>query len=348
MKPFNKSIVIFFLGITSNAFAANEYTVQKGDTLSEIALRVFGRKVYGKNGGLKKLLALNPKLKRSSQLSIGDKVIVDHVQERVISAQEEISPETSPEIPYALPKESPNHLEPWAGSDPGQKDQTVEEIYAKEPDFRYPSELSAGVLFGQSTLEVEYSNQTKPGGKWQTPLIFGYRVGAEVPFSRSWGLGLTMKSQKFAYRSSSGKLIGKSLAQSDIDFLILKRWKNLRVGVGMSVLSLNPVLYNDTDKLYSIVTLPGQFIIAQIKYTKAFGKFSAAPRIRGGVLSEAQGYDLKPGFSWASIVSMAAGYKHKFFSLFVEPSVDMRMLSHSEGSSQTSQTWLAMGATAEL
>lgn len=348
MKTYFTNAMIFFFSASSPAFATQEYVVQKGDTLSEIALKVSGRKVYGKKGGLKKLLALNPMLKRSSLLAVGDIVIVSKNEEPPDSTYEERSPDAKPEELVTFPKESPNHLESWENKETGRSGRTQEETYYKEPDLRYPSEINAGLLFGQSTLNVDYADQTKPGGKWQTPLIFGYRVGAEVPFSRSWGLGLTVKSQRFAYRSSSGKLIGKSLAQSDIDFLVLKRWKNLQVGFGMSVLSLNPVLYDDTDSLYSIVTLPGQFVIAQIKYTQAFGNFSIVPRLRGGILSEAQGYDLKPEFSWASIVSTVAAFKPSFFSVFVEPLIDIRKLNHSEGSAQTIQTWLVLGTTAEL
>lgn len=57
--------------------AAQEvYQVQSGDTLSAIARRHFGRNVYGKSGGLQKILSLNPTIKNSHRIKIHQEIVV--------------------------------------------------------------------------------------------------------------------------------------------------------------------------------------------------------------------------------------------------------------------------------
>jgi len=63
------SVAVF----TASAFAFS-YVVKKGDTLSTIANRTIAGKIYGKNGGVKKLVALNPQIKNADLIFPGDKI----------------------------------------------------------------------------------------------------------------------------------------------------------------------------------------------------------------------------------------------------------------------------------
>jgi hypothetical protein len=64
-------------GASAWAERASIYTVQPGDTLSEIANRTFGFPIYTEAGSLEKILALNPQIVDPNLVLPGDRIILD-------------------------------------------------------------------------------------------------------------------------------------------------------------------------------------------------------------------------------------------------------------------------------
>ncbi len=63
------SFAIAFLSVTAWA-----YVVQDGDTLSKIAFKHVSSKVYGEDGSLKQLIALNPQIKNPDLIVVGENI----------------------------------------------------------------------------------------------------------------------------------------------------------------------------------------------------------------------------------------------------------------------------------
>lgn len=71
-------IFIFTLGnIVALGSFAMSYKVQTGDTLSDIAYRFLGEKVYGPKGGLAKLLSINPQIKNPNIVRLGEDILIN-------------------------------------------------------------------------------------------------------------------------------------------------------------------------------------------------------------------------------------------------------------------------------
>jgi LysM repeat protein len=73
----NSYIFITALGVASSAGA---YIVQKDDTLSSIAYKNISTKVYGKDGSLEAILALNPQIKDSNFIKPGQFINIGEIK----------------------------------------------------------------------------------------------------------------------------------------------------------------------------------------------------------------------------------------------------------------------------
>jgi len=69
-------LIINFFIIASISNIAWSYIVKKGDTLSSIAKKNIFKKVYGQNGSLKKILALNPHIVNDHFIKPGQNIVI--------------------------------------------------------------------------------------------------------------------------------------------------------------------------------------------------------------------------------------------------------------------------------
>jgi LysM repeat protein len=84
--------------LTQNAAWAKTYSVKKGDTLSQIAAREFGRPIYGPKGSLQKLLQKNPEIQNPDRIRPTQVIrLSDEVAES--SPKDSISESNSPAEP---------------------------------------------------------------------------------------------------------------------------------------------------------------------------------------------------------------------------------------------------------
>jgi hypothetical protein len=104
MKTHLRSFCIKFLAVVSFSTTAWAYVVKNGDTLSGITYENISAKVYGKDGSLNKLLALNPHIKNPDRIFPGQVISLSEVDklaevptmERNIATNDsEIAPEAS-------------------------------------------------------------------------------------------------------------------------------------------------------------------------------------------------------------------------------------------------------------
>lgn len=87
------------LFLLSSLAVAKEYPVEKGDTLSQIAQRVYpDKRVYGKNGSLAELLRMNPNIMNPNYVLVGENIrlntdieVVNPAVEPIVEKKEETS-----------------------------------------------------------------------------------------------------------------------------------------------------------------------------------------------------------------------------------------------------------------
>lgn len=98
LHPIQKILFIPFLLVTTVAPTNEIHLVKKGETLTEILYSMKFRPVYGPNGKLENVLALNPAIKKSKGNKIypGMKILLDPISEKTEIAKVELAPELVP------------------------------------------------------------------------------------------------------------------------------------------------------------------------------------------------------------------------------------------------------------
>jgi LysM repeat protein len=80
-KSFNTFIILNITALGLGAAFASDYLVQSGETLSAIAHKVIPGRIYGTNGSVSRVLALNPKLGANPNLIyVGQKIQIPETQ----------------------------------------------------------------------------------------------------------------------------------------------------------------------------------------------------------------------------------------------------------------------------
>ncbi len=74
------------VGLSASGWAY-AYEVKAGDTLSKIAAQTLSPPVYGKNGGLARLLRLNPRIKIPDRIYPGERIEVARDQKKVVNTK---------------------------------------------------------------------------------------------------------------------------------------------------------------------------------------------------------------------------------------------------------------------
>lgn len=100
--------IVILLAISSLLVAAEPmfHVVRKGETLSEIAVQVFGKPLYSKNGSLKKIKSLNPQILNIDIIHPGQQIFFGPVmpQQQTVQISSEFTSEHKPEEPTGVAK----------------------------------------------------------------------------------------------------------------------------------------------------------------------------------------------------------------------------------------------------
>ena len=91
--------LIILISFSMSAGAQNFYIVKKGDILSQIVEKYTSPPppLYGKNGRLEKIIALNPQINNSNLIIVGDKIILKVVSNTPLKSQLPIAFNTTTE-----------------------------------------------------------------------------------------------------------------------------------------------------------------------------------------------------------------------------------------------------------
>ncbi len=161
--------------VSSISGAAWAYVVKSGDTLSTIAAKQISKKVYGKSGSLKKIIALNPQIKNPDFIKLGDQVIVSNDQSILAKAETKFFPQVLRSPAEAVPALS----EPETSS---IKEATPQGYYlfSIEPEFistkLQGTDSSTGAsanLVSKSNYGLRTSYSQVWNSKFQTKFFFG-------------------------------------------------------------------------------------------------------------------------------------------------------------------------------
>ena len=107
-----KKLIISLTLCSSSWLYADSYTVEQGDTLSEIAQEKFGGPVFGTQGTLKQLLELNPEVDPGKYIYPGQTLkISDQSGAPVVDNTQQASEPPPPEPAPAPPQEPPQEDE---------------------------------------------------------------------------------------------------------------------------------------------------------------------------------------------------------------------------------------------
>jgi len=204
--PLWRSISVITLVAHVSAFAApSTYVVRRGDTLSQVALRQFGKPIYGVRGSLTKILQRNPQI----------------LNPNVIRPGEELLLQEAPSIETPM---RPNDA-PQASSLSDEKGYSA--FFAAEPYFVFSSlQIDDTVNDSSSTLATKinvgasFIYEQKWNENWgsQMRLLVGY-VSFEPPISATRTLS---ESSKFvsgiAAGASYSPVPGRLKIRSELEF----------------------------------------------------------------------------------------------------------------------------------
>ena len=137
-KTMKKSILMII--VIPLFLIANTYTVEKGDTLSEIAQDNIGKPVFGNQGTLNQLLDMNPDVDPKKYIYPGQKIKLN--QENSIPIQTESTP------PPAQPSADPTTSDPpWDDSaSESQQTKFVLYLHGHLDNLHFGSEARPGSL----------------------------------------------------------------------------------------------------------------------------------------------------------------------------------------------------------
>ena len=163
---------------------AQEYVVQSGDTLSDIAYRFLSHKVYGPKGALLKLVKLNPHISNTDKIKVGELILlnVEAVEKSEAPIVSEV--QKNEERPEEKPKEKPE---------------------AKPTDtFQSYSTLSLAPIMAFSKLSVLKNNTYT---YLSSNLSYGADLFWNLNFSEKLSLGVEFNYMSYSFQKPSNRVL---------------------------------------------------------------------------------------------------------------------------------------------
>jgi LysM domain len=281
--------------ITASAFAAI-YVVKDGDTLSKIAAKSLHGKIYGKEGGIEKLVALNPKIKNPNLIFPGDEINLSNDDQKLAdsSPQADMSATRSPAAAEASVI-APNSESPVAATLPEIKPvgtTTESEGYSlidMQPRFFYSRVDGSEASNGSGAILLSKLNYG---------LNASWRQLWSDTFESFVNLGLT----KFEFTSSSSRTLeGEKLTQSDLEVgakLKLSSKTQVMFSLGAGEELFYQATTPTTVKIDSVMVPKLNAGITQVLYTKK--PFTLGSEFKFTLLSSANtdNYKVKSGWGY--------------------------------------------------
>ncbi len=274
------------------------YTIQKGDTLSNVLSKIYPKhNVYGKTGSLKKILLLNPQIKNPNRVFINQTILLE---DQTIEIKNETDSTTPPTvIVEKFINTQEKNIESEKNILAAQNDQfTFSILYGG----RFISHRETGVL-GKSNIGNLFLNNLK--------------LNTEFVFD-DYRLGLRLESYKFKY-SYLNSTDSKNIYSLELNTaykwmtasLLMDQGILFRNKVNSVELAKTSILFASLGafKEYSLATKKPTFIKIEGQVLYPLSHFSESKQIETNSIS---GYGLKAGVGITRLMVAKEDYSISF------------------------------------
>jgi hypothetical protein len=205
---FNYLVLSLGIGISAAALATVNYVVKPGDALSVIAAQSIPGTVWGKDGSLKTVMALNSKIQDPNLLWVGQVVQLPDEQPSQLREPAEIGTVVQEVLPSPSPSPSYSGTV-WAPPPPELPSISLTKTI---PDPDYGDERSLLKLAPQLSFNRINSTNRLTGGAATlgSSLSFGGELAWQQVWSKDWSSQITVQLSHFNEQTS-----GESLEQSN-------------------------------------------------------------------------------------------------------------------------------------